>query len=630
MKKILITFVLLISLLSLASCKKCKKDKTKDPDTLITAPTLEQWKDFGINEAFNVNIEGELTFSVVDNGEISMKWENSNEASLDSTIIWLKSQGFTSYKGQNAEKTVEEGGNIISYVAQKDITGKDLLKSTNNQNGYIMPLSLALNETGNKTMIVESFYIARDFSVMGQSFKAGELYLDIYESTDIIGASSLLTSWPTTQIQNVIETDIPAYNGNTSGYQFIDSSIGYIKTVQITVFGVSDDSLTQYKSTLTQSGYVLNDDENYSKTLTNGDVVEIMVYSSQTYHPDTFQIVDVINITAILEKNSGTYTSWDQLDLSLLNEIGLPKYNGGISFSIEEVEAAGIDISQYEQIIKSLEAFEELLDPETKAQLEEARLFVALASEIKSYIITIFGTSYDAVQEYEDALVEAGFVEGLKNSIEYQYQVEVEDDEEKAMIIITRLPIELAEEIEGDSGGGNNNQTGNESLSWEDLPVNVKFTVTESYGTQYTITKIGNDYLIEYYGMYTYVKYIDQSWTVYNYIGVEWIEGDTYTMLNSIDVMNAVDVVIFDNDVSDFIEAGTELVSGQNCKVYNYTQTDTMGTGFGINQTKKINEDGIVFYVEEITIFQGQPYMTVTREITLWDTSVSEFEIAIP
>ena len=209
MKKLLAILLSMFMLLSLVACG----DKDDPPvGGGKTPPTASQWADAGISGTFTADVKGELALSVVENGEISMKWTGSDEASLDNTITWLKGQGFTSYGGQNAEKSTEEGGKIKSYTAEKTVGGASTA-SANADGGYsVVPLSFTLtaSNTESKTMIAETFYITEDFSIMGVDFKAGELYLDIYEASGSVGGSSLLTAWPANQIQTALGTSIPA------------------------------------------------------------------------------------------------------------------------------------------------------------------------------------------------------------------------------------------------------------------------------------------------------------------------------------------------------------------------------------------------------------------------------------
>ena len=590
-----------------------------------TPPTAEQWADAGIIGTFTADVKGELALSVVDNGEISMKWTGSDEASLDNTIAWLKGQGFSSYGGSNAQKTTEEGGKIISYTAEKTVGGTSTASASGSSG--VIPLSFTLTSAENKTMIAESFYITEDFSIMGQTFKGGELYLDIYEAAAVAPQGGLLTEWPVAQIQNVIGSGIPAYTGTASGYQVVDSSASFMKTVQINVFGAGEADATAYNALLAQNGFALNDDEIYAKTLANGDVVQVMAFASQTYHPTTFQIADVVTITVMLEKNSGSYTSWSSLDLSEFSAAGIPAYSGGTSFDLDDAVGEGISADEYQQIIASLEMAEQMgvLDDEGRAQLEEARAKVALAAQVRAKAVTVYGTNADVAGAYETALETAGFVGGLKNVGDFQFQVYIDEADGKAIITITKLPIALAEDIDDNGGSGGGSSIVTEELDWSDLPANVKIAYELNlYGSiqSYTVTKIGNDYLIDMGGgMYSYYKSDGNgSWTEYIKYGADfdWMETSTYTNLSNSDSLGTLEF-IFDANISGLTRAADETVAGANCSVYSYT--DSYGS-----ETYKLNSDGFVFYVS--TSYSAG--MTMTSSISLWDTSVTTFDIAVP
>ena len=643
MKKILSILIAMLLLFSLAACgdKDNPPDNGDNPIVSKTPPTADQWAGVGIAGTFTADVKGELALSVVDNGEISMKWTGSDEASLDNTITWLKGQGFTSYGGQTAQKTTEEGGKLITYTAEKNVGGSTTASANENGGASIIPLSFSLTSAENKKMIAESVYITADFSIMGQSFKAGELYLDIYEAQGSVIEPSVLTSWPANRIESALGTSIPAYTGTASGYQFVDSSVSYIKTAQIYVFGVGASDVTAYQALLVQNGYTA-DEETYSKTLANGDVVEIMAFASQTYHPDTFQMVNALSITVVLEKNSGAYTSWSSLDLSVFNGAGIPAYSGGTSFDIDNAAGSDIDLSQYEQIVNSLGAIEGMLDDESRAQLEEARQYIALASEIKAYVVTVYGTNAEQAEAYESALRTAGFVGGLKNVSDFQYSVEINEDEGKAMIAITKLPIALGEEIVddgGEQGGEQGGEKGGEqggtppvvsnTPDLNDLPTNVRFTVNDSYGIEYTVTKIENDYFVDSVSVYTYYKYTDGSWVEYYYYEGIWTQVGTYTDINDTGMFESVGGLLFSIDVSGYTKQADEQVAGQTCEVYNLTE-DASGIGLISSKTKKLNADGLVFYFEESMTYQGQSYGSRTQQVILWDTSVTAFEIELP
>lgn len=632
MKKLLAILLSMFMLLSLVACG----DKDDPPvGGGKTPPTSSQWADAGISGTFTADVKGELALSVVDNGEISMKWTGSDEASLDNTITWLKGQGFTSYGGQNAEKSTEEGGKIKSYTAEKTVNGVNPVSASADGGYSVVPLSFTLTASADesKRMIAETFYITEDFSIMGVSFKAGELYLDIYEAEEVSLPSGLIDTWPATQIQNALGASIPAYTG-TGEYQITDASIGYMKQVQINVFGATEADESAYITALTQNGFTENEGV-YEKTLTNGDVLQVLATMSQTYHPSTYQLVEVLSITAMLEKNSGTYTSWNGLNLSDFSAGEIPAYSGGTSFDIDD---AGTDemisVEDYEQMIASLAPYEHLLDAETKQQLEEARRYVELAAQVRAKVVTVYGTNVSEAEAYETALSTAGFVGGLKNVGDYQYQVEISEEDGKALISIVRVPIELAEEI---NEGGSGNQSGNtpvedEKLDFSDLPTNVKFTLVDVNNSQYTVTKIGNDYLIDTLGVISCLKYSGTEWVEYTYFDGTWTENteDTYSQLKYHSFMSVVSDVLFDNEVSDFSQGANEQIAGQACEVYTLEDNSMASYGLTTTSVRKLNEDGFVFYHSEIYYMNGQLYMTTTYQITLWDTSVTEFDIAVP
>ena len=632
MKKLLAILLSMFMLLSLVACG----DKDDPPvGGGKTPPTASQWADAGISGTFTADVKGELALSVVDNGEISMKWTGSDEASLDNTITWLKGQGFTSYGGQNAEKSTEEGGKIKSYTAEKTVNGVNPVSASADGGYSVVPLSFTLTASADesKRMIAETFYITADFSIMGVSFKAGELYLDIYEAEEVSLPSGLIDTWPATQIQNALGASIPAYTG-TGEYQITDASIGYMKQVQINVFGATEADESAYITALTQNGFTENEGV-YEKTLTNGDVLQVLATMSQTYHPSTYQLVEVLSITAMLEKNSGTYTSWNGLNLSDFSAGGIPAYSGGTSFDIDD---AGTDemisVEDYEQMIASLAPYEHLLDAETKQQLEEARRYVELAAQVRAKVVTVYGTNVSEAEAYETALSTAGFVGGLKNVGDYQYQVEISEEDGKALISIVRVPIELAEEIdEGGSGNqGGNTPVEDETLDFSDLPTNVKFTLVDGYNNQYTLTKIGNDYLINTLGIISCLKYSGTEWVEYTYFDGTWTENteDTYSQLKYHSFMSVVSDVLFDNEVANFSQGANEQIAGQTCEVYTLEDSSLASYGYVITSVRKLNSDGFVFYHSEEYYTGGQLYMATTYQISLWDTSVTAFEIALP
>ena len=628
MKKLLAILLSMFMLLSLVACG----DKDDPPvGGGKTPPTASQWADAGISGTFTADVKGELALSVVDNGEISMKWTGSDEASLDNTITWLKGQGFTSYGGQNAEKSTEEGGKIKSYTAEKTVNGVNPVSASADGGYSVVPLSFTLTASADesKRMIAETFYITEDFSIMGQSFKAGELYLDIYEATTPESTSSLLTAWPASEVQNALGESIPAYMGTASGYQFVNGSLGSVKNLQVNVFGAGEADATAYKNLLAQNGYVLNDDV-YEKTLTSGDKIQIMAFALQGYHPDTFQMTDVVNITIMLEKNSGAYTAWSSLNLSVFNGAGIPAYSGGTSFDLDDIGAETIKSEKeaIEQAIAMMAAYESMLDEEQKAELAALRAQLPYFDEIECYMITVYGTNADQADAYETALTNAGFSYGVKKTADYEFEVDVDEDESKAIITITRMPIELLDDSSG-SGQGGNTPVEDETLDFSDLPTNVKFNYTYS-GAVYTITKIGNDYLLSLNGTYVFLKASGNSWIEYAYSSGDWTEGSAYTELDDHSLLRSVADLLFNNDLSDFTKGESETVAGVACDVYTYTDDSAAAYGITIVETKKVTAEGFVFYQSESYFMNGQASSSLTDQITLWDTSITTFDIAVP
>lgn len=586
-----------------------------------TPPTIQQWTDAGISGTFNVEVKGTLAESnVSEDGEISMKWTGSDEASLDNTITWLKGQGFSSYGGQNAEKSTEEGGKIKSYTAEKTVNGVNPVSASADGGYSVVPLSFTLTASADesKRMIAETFYITEDFSIMGQSFKAGELYLDIYEATTPGLTSSLLTAWPASEIQNALGESIPAYTGTASGYQFVNGSVGSVKNLQVNVFGAGEADATAYKNLLTQNGYVLND-EVYEKTLTSGDKIQIMAFASQGYHPDTFQMTDVVNITIMLEKNSGAYTAWSFLNLSVFNGAGIPDYSGGTSFDLDDIGAETIKSEKeaIEQAIAMMEAYESMLDEEQKAELAALRAQLPYFDEIECYMITVYGTNATQAEAYESALTNVGFASGIKRTADYEFEVDVSEDEGKAIITITRMPIEL---IESSNGGGGGASTSSE------LPSNLKIEYNDGV---YNVTaiKIEENYLAikEAYGMFEYIYYEKNgtAWDMY--------EKEMYESEWQLSDYQETEIDWIENEIFGFIldgvegsKTGTETLLEKTVDVYiddfssaNYSYTYTY--------YKDVETGWVLKFVMTI------PTGTTTYVVNSIDTTVTNFgDVELP
>ncbi len=593
-------------------------------------PGAQDWKSLGFTGEFDAQVNGTLETNVVDGGSITMKWTGSDEQSLDNTIAWLKEQGFDSYGGQSAEKTTEEGGFMKSYTASKTVSG----------GGFSLDGLFAFAESGDKTVIAETYYITADFSLMGHNFKGGDLFLEVYEqggnNGGNMGDSNIMGStaeWPSANIQSVIGVSVPQYTGNADGFYYVNGDVGYLKSVQVSVFGANNEDAVAYAEVLTDDGYVLNDDT-YDKTLSNGDVIHVSITVSLCYNPETYQMVNGMNVYVNLEKNSGEYSSWSALNIAGFDGAGVPTYNGGTSYDIANVvsEISGM-FDQYEQIISQLGPMEGFLDAETKAQLNEAKRIVELAKQIKAYNIVVYGTNENEAEAYENAVASAGYSHGLKNVGDYQYSIEVEQDGNKAIIILTRMPKELGEEI--DNSGGNDNDYEDEDDEYTppvvepvyNLPTNLKVEYTDS-SFNYVAIKIGDDYFqsFEMYGIieYTYFKKNGNVWDCYyrdNYT-TEWTKGSN-TEADREDIeSNVFDFIVNKSDV-DFEKTGTDTILGKTVDVL---FEDTSFGDYTITETVyRDATTGLVFKVVQVVNDTD-----ITYEVTSYDTTVTSFGIDLP
>ena len=573
-------------------------------------PNKTQLQSVGINSAFNVEISGKLETSTVENEQISMKWSDSNEQSLDNTISWLQGEGFNSYNGNSAIKISEEGGKILSYTAEK-------IKADTVAHVY----PVVVYADGEEKFIAETYYITEDFSVMGMNFKGGELYLDIYkkENNQVQnGETSLLNEWPANSIEQTIGAVIPTYEGVASGYKFANNSIGSVKNVQIDVFGASESDVTAYNTLLLQNEYLLIDGF-YEKTLSNGDLIQITAYASTSYNPETFQMVEVVTIMVMLEKNSGAYTSWSSLNLDVFSSASLPSYNGGTSFDLSDIseETIQTEKSAIEQAIALLSAYESMLNDEQRLELETLRSQLPYIDEIECYMITVYGTNATQAEAYESALTNVGFASGIKRTADYEFEVDVSEDEGKAIITITRMPIEL---IESSNGGGGGASTSSE------LPSNLKIEYNDGV---YNVTaiKIEENYLAikEAYGMFEYIYYEKNgtAWDIY--------EKEMYESEWQLSDYQETEIDWIENEIFGFIldgvegsKTGTETLLEKTVDVYiddfssaNYSYTYTY--------YKDVETGWVLKFVMTI------PTGTTTYVVNSIDTTVTNFgDVELP
>ena len=95
-------------------------------------------------------------------------------------------------------------------------------------------------------------------------------------------------------------------------------------------------------------------------------------------------------------------------------------------------------------------------------------------------------------------------------------------------------------------------------------------------------------------------------------------------------MLRSVADLLFNNDLSDFTKGESETVAGVACDVYTYTDDSAAAYGITIVETKKVTAEGFVFYQSEAYFMNGQASSSLTDQITLWDTNVTEFDIAVP
>ena len=116
-KLLLMTLLFISATFLLVGCKEKQTSGEK-------APTKDDWMKVGITGSFTAEVKGKLVTNQAIEGEISMKWTESNEESLDNTIDFLKTQGYSSYNGDPAKKQVDPNASIINYIANKTVGAK--------------------------------------------------------------------------------------------------------------------------------------------------------------------------------------------------------------------------------------------------------------------------------------------------------------------------------------------------------------------------------------------------------------------------------------------------------------------------------------------------------------------------
>ena len=607
---LLLTVILAVTL---AACNGGNDDNDNTPK----APTQSDWSAVGIDGGFSAEVKGNLVTNLAVEGEIQMKWTDSDETSLDNTIAWLKSKGFSSYGGATATKELLQDGALLSYTAEKSVSAVA-------HSAKALSFAVAAASAEN-AVVAETLYVARDVSLMGMSYKAGELYLSVApgESTPAPGPS---TEWPAQTIASIIGDGVPVYTGAASSISAQSNTL--VKpTVTVSIAGASNADYVAYRTALAQAGFSDTPD-GFIKTKTNGDIITVQVAEGS----------GTILISVTLEKNSGALTEYPSNRLTAFNGANLPAYSGGTSYDCEDIVSsysATIKTS-LQQSIATLEALGANLTDEQRTQLAEYKEKLKLIDNMRAFTVTVYGTTDGERSAFCGRLTANGFtlnggtyVKDFSNPNQYQAQVDVGDVENgKLLLTLIRMPAELLD----DEGGDPVNPPVTDELTFADLPTNIKITfeylVNGTKFTESTATKIGDNWLIESASYGTTVKsYLKKSgnvWTEYAEVSGVWTAGGSYTALSDHDVLKVL-TFIFNNDVSGFTKGQQITITGQACDVY--TKTDDSLASYGITtvDTLYVNADGFVLYNDHSNNQQGQT-TTQTNQITLWDTTVTSFD----
>ncbi len=625
LKPLLAAILGLCLIFALAAC-----GGDKDPVGGKT-PTQSDWSAAGITGGFAVEVKGTLVTNQAVEGEIQMKWTGSDETSLDNTIIWLKGQGYSSYGGASAEKTSGENGKMLSYIAEKTVNAATA------QAASVRAVAFAATaaESGSKTMIAETYYITGDFSIMGNAFKAGELYLALYpeeepEIPDIPGGPT--NEWPAASLQTALGTTIPAYTGTASGYTAQSYNVGANTGVSVMIYGAQESEFSAWQETLRSGGFSVNADYNgLIRTDGNGNTVVIAGFS---FVPGA----GIASFHAYVVKNRGQYDSWPGNQLTAYYSAGIPVYSGGTSFDCTEFsdEMYG-DLKQaQEQIVQAYNLALQYgqVTPELTAQYEEAQRIIREVGYIESTRITVYGTTEAEKSAYVTAILaspgerdEQNFTESGTDEYSRRYFYvrdyeititlgEVADG--KLTIDLLRVPVSLLGEQGGDEPSPASPYT---------MPENLKVEYTFSNSLQYTMIKIGDDYYVENgsagFTEAAYYKKNGSGWDVYTreMMSADWIkEADQETDREYLE-REIFGFIVTYADVSDMTQNGTATVAGRTAKVYSY------GSDLYNENIYKDAQTGLVLKVESI----ANGTTTVTYVVTNFDTSVTSFgNIVLP
>lgn len=628
----------------------------KDPDTGKTT-TNSDWSAVGIDGGFNAQVKGTQVANKAADGAIEMKWIGSDEESLDNTIAWLRGQSFTSYGTSASGKEYAEGGAVITYTAAKTVSAS----SDGGGGGGLFaaaPMAYAAAAESEKTVVAEAIFVTQDITFGGMSVKAGELYVDIEEETEVAIPSATTTTWQAQPIADVLGAAIPAYTGTATSFYTQTNKLG-VGFAQVVVNGSEQTGVAAYQGALVEAGYAA-DGEEYVKTLGNGNKIRVICMWAPSYNMDdimsgnfTGEAEYAVMITARLEKIAGDLTAWPANRLSSFP--GLPAYTGtGATYDFEDAWAEmGVTMPAMPDIGSTIPGMDldTIINMLPADEREEARAALKIYEEVrKSFqyirvnLVTVYGTTSEGVTAYKTALKTAGFTytqtgytKQFKSGVDLVAMVEIEYYDGIARIALTRMPKVFLDYSEEDYETNVTEPTlpDDEPFGFADLPQNVKFAYRSTVGNsamEYTVTKIGNNYLIadNSQDILYYLKYADGLWTPYvKYADSDWTANGSAVTDLSRNAICAAFMFLFSGH-SGYTKGGTEIIAGQTCDVYTKIDHENyMGQVEKITtETRKINAAEFTLEaqtVQQITTNGETQTVTTKKEVTLWETTVTDF-----
>ncbi len=585
----------------------------------VETPSKNDWSNVGLGNEFGVDVKGTLTANYAVDNEIEMKWINSDEQSLDKIIEWVRSKGYTSINGIESEKeTLEEG--MITYSAQK-------------------------TNSNEKNIMVEVTYMTKDFSVMGQTLKAGDLYFSAYEvESGIPPLGGDLAKWPSEDIRKILGVDLPEYKGTVLMYMSAPYNIGAFLGITITIQGAVEQEFNQYIANLAAAGFSECEEyDGYSKQLSDESllVINACVYN---YSMGMFN--------AFIVKEGGQYSSWSEVSKSLskYQSAGIPAYDGGKSFDVIDItDAYGLadTIKQtYSYIIQAYELAVSLGQDvsDIKEEYEQALIMLEKVELISVHMVTVYKTNETEKDAYIQKILSSPSNSDNKfeednneysrkyfNGEDYIMTISVSEvSEDKLTIQYSNMPAVLLDDPDN-GGGGNNNDKLYDEVSFEDLPENLKLKYKSTgFGAtlaDLSIIKIGDNWLIEenLYGTISkyYLKKTSEGWEEYLYNEESWVSlGSVCTELGDNAYLQNLDIMFDNQYVDGLTNTGKENVAGKECDVY-------VDSYEGTEEKYYITAEGFVLQYDYKMSYAGMNYET-QQVILLWDETVKEFGMEVP